>query len=293
MEINGNQYISHFSAAFLWEIPKLESVLTQEYVKKYKNDRVTDVTVNDLKFKSRRKSLNSHVCKLSFPRNAVTKVGKDFVASPEYVFLQLANELDFHRLILLGLQLCSHPPWRKSQALTTKRKIEIFLNNTPMHRGNRKAKQALQYVKNGSHSIMESILFMFLTLPSVYGGYGLKGAMFNYEIPLDNEAKAHLDKQRCFVDIFYPDSDLGIEYNSKEFHSSPLKQGQDALRSSILEYKGIDMMQVTSTQLYDRKACKVFAHNVASHLGKRIRNSSKKFDISHKKLRNLLPFDPR
>jgi len=136
---------------------------------------------------------------------------------------------------------------------------------------------------------MESIAYMILTLPHALGGYGLNGAVFNHEINLRNEADNHLGRRRCFMDLYYKPAKLAVEYESFAYHSSPSKLGKDAIRSAILERQGVKVMHLSTIQLYDREACRVFAFNLASHLGKRIQIRAKDFDLMHNLLRELLP----
>lgn len=121
------------------------------------------------------------------------------------------------------------------------------------------------------------------------GGYGLKDAVFNFEIPLKGEARMRLGQNRCFADLYYRQAKLAVEYDSFAFHSSPMEQGKDAIRSGILERKGINMMHLSTIQLYDGAACKDFAINLAARLNKRVRIRAKQFDAMHSRLRNLLP----
>jgi len=147
----------------------------------------------------------------------------------------------------------------------------------------------MKYVKNGSASIMESLTYMILELPNALGGYGLKGAVFNHEIKLKDEARINLGQDRCFVDLYYKQAKVGVEYESFTFHSSPAEQGKNAIRSAALQRIGISMMHLNTIQLYDRNACKDFANNLAKRLGRRIQIRTKKFDEMHTLLRELLP----
>jgi len=279
------KFVSHFAAVKLWNIPYIDTVLGAEFEKK---DSV-DFTV----YKHRDRFTNCgkkvHSCELVLPEGAVVPRDGKMVASPELLFLELANKLNIHRLILLGLQLCSHPPGIPSGAVTTKRKLSAFLAKASGHVGYRKALRAVKYIENGSASVMESLAFMILTLPHALGGYGLKNAVFNYEIPLKGEARTRLGQNRCFADFYYKQAKLAVEYESFSFHSSPSEQGKDAIRSAALERQGIKMMHLSTIQLYDREACKDFAKNLAARLNKRIRIRTKRFDEMHDQLRNLLP----
>lgn len=279
------EYLSHFSAAEMWDIPYIEAILSPEI----KETAIVDITVPEQNKRFRNNGKLVHSCALDLPAGAVTTRRERSVASPELLFLELACKLSIHRLILLGLQLCSHPPGLPSEAITTTQKLVKFLTKTPGHQGHRKALRALKYVANGSASVMESLVYMFLTLPHALGGYGLNGATFNYEITLNHEARIRLGQSRCFADLYYRHSKLAVEYESFAYHKSPLEQGKDVVRSAALERQGIDVMHLSTIQLYDRDACKDFAYNLAARLGKRIQIRTNKFDEMQALMRELLP----
>ena len=281
-------YISHYSAACHWNIPFLDSTLNESYINLRKEGNI-DITASDPMMHYKKKGRIDHFCKMDLPRDAVVKYGNDLIASPKLVFLELANELDIHRLILLGLQMCSHPVGKSNMAVTTKRRIDSFLKRTPGVIGHRNAVRAIKYIENGSASLMESIAFMILTLPNLYGGFGLKGARFNYEIPLEEKAKRQLRQKRCFADLYYPKAKLAVEYDSYAYHNSPSSQGKDGARAVALENQGIKVMRFVTTQLYNKKLFLEFALNLSSNLGKHMRIRTDKFYKAHRNLRKLLP----
>lgn len=272
-------------AAAFWNIPYIETILGVEFAKKSS----AEFTVCARNARSPQKGQIKHCCQLPLPASAVVPVNGKLIASPELVFLQLAGKLDIHRLILLGLQLCSHPAGKASQAITTKRKLTAFLAKTPGHYGHVNALRAVKYIEDGSASVMESLVYMVLTLPNALGGYGLNGAVFNQEIRLKEEAGKRLGQNRCFVDLFYRRSKLAVEYESFSFHHSPLEQGKDIIRAAILARHGVEVMRLSTIQLYDEAACKDFAFNLALRLGKRIQIRAKRFNEMNALLRALLP----
>jgi hypothetical protein len=279
------KYVSYFSAAKMWDIPYIETV----FGSKYENRDATDITVSEHNARFSNNGKKVHSCELVLPAGAVVTRNGMSVASPELLFLELASKLTIHRLILLGLQLCSHPPGIPSGAVTTKQKLNVFLTKTPGHLGHSRALRAVKYMENGSASIMESIAYMILTLPHSLGGFGLNGAVFNYEIKLKNGARIRLGQNRCFTDLYYRQAKLAVEYESFAYHKSPLDQGRDIMRSAALERQGIDVMRLSTIQLYDREACKDFAYNLAARFKKRMRIRTKRFDEMHVLLRDLLP----
>lgn len=282
------RFLSHLSAASRWSIPYAETFLESET----SNSTGIDYTVTSIRERYRQDGHNVHLCQMDLPPASVLRKGDEWVASPELVFLQLASNLDIHRLILLGFQLCSHPPGRKDDALTTKRKLSRFLKKIPGHGGRKNASRAVRYVENGSASIMESIAYMVLSLPHALGGYGLRGATFNAEITLSPADANRLGQSRCFVDLYYKSHKLAVEYDSFAFHSSPAELGKDAIRSEILRRRGIEMVHLKTIQVYDRDACSDFAYNLARKVGRDINIRTEKFDGMHRRLRALFPAAP-
>lgn len=270
----------------MWNIPYIDTIFGS--ISEKRVNRV-DITVSGQSDRFSNKGKKVHSCQLALPAGAVVLRNGTWVASPELLFLELASKLSIHRFILLGLQLCSHKQGRPSEAVTTKQRLTAFLAKTPGHLGHRKALRAVKYIENGSASVMESIAYMILRLPHSLGGYGLNGAVFNYEIKLIREAQIRLRQNCYFVDLYYRHAKVAVEYDSFAFHNSPLEQGKDLIRSAVLERHGIDVMHMSTIQLYDSEACKDFAYNLATHLNKRIRIRTNKFDKYHVLLRDLLP----
>ena len=283
------EYVSHLSAAQMWKIPLLDQVLDMGYMSGHQSTQLIDITVPHQNMKHKKKGRVTHVCEKPLPSGAVVRLDETWVSSPELIFLELANSLEIRRLILLGIQMCSKSTSKGEKSVSTKRKLEIFLNKTKGYRGHTKAVRALKYVEDGSASIMESLTFMLLTLPHSYGGYGLGGAHFNHEILLNAEAKRQLGKSRCIVDLYYAKAKLGIEYNSLAHHSTAFEQGEDTKRVSTLERQGINIISVTPIQIYRQNSCEEIAYNIASRLGKRIRIRTKDFETARMELRQLLP----
>lgn len=279
------KYVSHFSAAEMWNIPYIDAVFGP--VREHRDPVNITVCKRNARFGGIGEK--AHLCELALPMGAVVSRNSKMVASPELLFLELASSLSIHRLILLGLQMCSHPPGIPAEAITTKQKLNTFLRKVSGHRGHRKALRAVKYMGNGSASVMESIAYMILTLPHSLGGYGLNGAVFNHEIMLKKESRVRLGQNRCFLDLYYREARLAVEYESFTYHNSPLEQGKDVMRSAMLERQGIGVMHFSTIQLYDKEACKEFAYNLAARLGKRMQIRTTRFTEMHGTLRGLLP----
>lgn len=284
-----NKYISHFYAVDKWDIPNLDNVLGPEIKKANLNGSKKSYTVFNPAARYTCTESLTHSCTIKLPQGAIVKHKGEFISSPELVFLELANELDMHRLILLGLQMCSHPAGKPSEAISNKRKLEDLIKRTAGHRGQTNARFAIKHIENGASSIVESIIFMLLTLPHSYGGFGFKNVKMNYEILLNAEARKILNQSRCFVDFYFPEAKLAIEYDSLTHHGDATSQGKDQIRATALERQGIDVIRFTTIQLYKKILFDEFILNLSSRLEKRLRIRAKCFKIRHKIIRELLP----
>lgn len=140
------EYLSHFSAAILWNIPYIDNIIGYKIV----DIDSTDITVSEHNARFYRNGKLVHSCELALPKSAITTRNGKAVASPELLFLELASKLGIHRLILLGLELCAHPPGEQSKSITTEQKLKKFLAKTKGHRGHNNAARAVKYVKDGS-----------------------------------------------------------------------------------------------------------------------------------------------
>lgn len=224
---------------------------------------------------------------LSLPDRSIIDHRGILIASPELVFLDLARELGFHSTVLLGMQLCASDSSGRVP-LTTTQKLQKYLSCCKGHHGYKTAVRAAQYVADNSWSIMESLLYLLLTLPHQYGGYGLKGAQLNSTIAL--KQKGDWQKtNNVTVDLYYKEAKLAVEYDSFEFHNSRSSWQRDARRYTTLERNGYKTLTVNTTQLYSDTAMTEIAYVVARHLKKRIRIRAKDYSEQKCLLRTLFP----
>lgn len=282
--------LSHISAARRLGIPNLDVVLGG--APGLGRADVSDITVLDGAQNIRRQGLRVHESKLPLPPGAVVAMDGANVASPELVFLQLAPMLDMQRLILLGLEICSCPPGQPDRALSTRQKLKAFLDKTPGHRGNKKSLRAAQFVGDGSGSVRESLAFMLLSLPPALGGYGLGGAALNGKIPLDEAGEELLSGNRDFASLYYADAKVAVDYRSRAASCPPAEQGRAILRASILERRGVGILQADPFLVYDPAAFRAFAFELARRLGRRPDLRAERFAQKHAALRSLLPERP-
>ena len=267
-------------------------------------DLPIDVLIFDERERRRSRGVRCHTWKTALPTNAFFGARGVYVSSPEFVFLQLANELTIAQLVALGCELCgtyvllprgvTHPgaldesPKRLSP-LTSGDKLREFVDALGKANGKAKAKRALKYVVDGSRSPMETMTYMLLCLPPMLGGYGLPKPVMNAEITLDDEARAMALRRNCYGDLCWPDAKppLDIEYHG-EVHVGGVQMKSDVGRELGIEHMGWRVMTITSPQVFDAARFDTFARDVASAVRKRLASTTPKTESSRNELRHEL-----
>lgn len=263
-----------------------------------------DVLIFDERERRRSKDVRCHTWKTPLPANSFFGVRGMYVSSPEFTFLQLANELTVAQLIALGCELCgtyvllprgvTHPgaldelPKRLSP-LTSRDKLKEFVECLGKANGKTKAKRALKYVVDGSRSPMETMVYMLLCLPPMLGGYGLSKPVMNAEIALDDEARAMALRRTCYGDLCWPDAQppLDIEYHG-EVHVGGNQMKSDVGRELAIEHMGWRVITITSPQVFDAARFGTFVRDVASAVRKRLASPTLNNELARDELRHEL-----
>lgn len=166
--------------------------------------------------------------------------------SPAMCLAQFAGELPLAQLTELACALsgnyrfASKPEDVVTSAvpLTSLREMRAFLHAHQQIRGASKALRAIDLAIDHLGSPYETILYLFLCLPRKLGGYGLPKPVANQPIA-PKSREAHLVAQHNFYpDLFWPDKQLIVEYDSFKHHSTPKKTEHDARRRNDLESIG-------------------------------------------------------
>lgn len=279
-------YLSYYSALFAWDIPNVESVI------RMKKEELSKIQITVMSRHSHRlKGYEIHYCfRDKLPPGAVVNLNQQAVASPALLFIQMAQKISFEQLILLGLQMCSYPVGQSEMAVTSVDEITLLVHQLTNVSGIKNARRALAYLKNGSASIMESLLYMRLALPYRLGGYGLKDLRFNHEVWLSREDQQRIGKKRFVIDLCIPSAMVAIEYMSRRYHSN-LNYREDRERKDMLENMGFQVFWIETLDFYDSEKFSKLVHLIASKAKQRIRFDSVQFSEASSRLMDLLPRD--
>jgi hypothetical protein len=84
-----NEYLSHFSAAEIWEVPCFEAILAPTIEK----TNLVDITVSEHNKRFRKNGKLVHSCAIDLPAGTVTTRHERFVASPPAKILHITSRL--------------------------------------------------------------------------------------------------------------------------------------------------------------------------------------------------------
>lgn len=216
-----------------------------------------------------------HRSSLEFPDKAFRKISDHvFLAVPEVVFIQLAETLPLPQLIALGFELCgnySGDAGRKRLSLSTRRRLTSYARKVSAMRGVKKARRAAGYVLDGSASPMETSVAVELSLPTSLGGKGLPSPVLNKRIDLSPSASVIAGRRSLSYDLYWPESKIAIEYDSRRWHDNDSSRIQDSRKRAASAEMGISVMSITEKQYRNIAEFDEIAQTLAHLLGRRIR----------------------
>lgn len=245
-----------------------------------------------------------HVQTESLPPKSFIRIGTIdktaiYIASPELVFMQLAQRRPLEEAVYFGFALCSlyridptapgglrqrdERPLSSSECviadkpLTTVKRIENFLDTTKGNLGCEKARSTLRFVRDGSRSPMESALAISLGLPRNRGGFGLGIGQMNHAVRIFNGADWAGERRYVTrypdISIEHGDSSgrkttVGIDYDGHAFHSTAAALARDARRrNEIAPIRGFTHLSINAQEATDFIAFCRFADQTRRALG--------------------------
>lgn len=251
-------------------------------------EKPLEVLVNPRSRRSRSKAVIARVWKSPIAQGAFRQIDDDiYVSSPEFVFLQLATRLDLPELIALGMELCGtyrrsvevgsldpnavgHITEYHQPPLSTPKRLRGFLNAMGSVPGLTRALKALEYVLPNSASPMETALYLLLCLPRRLGGYALPKPELNPPIVLSKAGRRHTVRSSAKPDLYWRDAKLDLEFNSDEFHDKR-NRTSDSMRRKALERMHVEVIELTSAELFDTGLFHATVLRIALRLKKQLR----------------------
>lgn len=190
------------------------------------------------------------------------EVIEPFIVSPELCFLEMARFLDEIQLAELGYEFCGeysvHFDDRgtllKRVPITTASKLGEYAYRAKGMHGAKKARRVSGWIVDGSFSPRESQLALMLTLPRAKGGLGLPFPQMNASIKVPVEVSRILGYNTLRPDLYWPEANAAIEYDSTAWHSSAERLENDARRRNAYKMIGMNVFVITNGQYSDFRA---------------------------------------
>ncbi len=250
----------------------------------YGSEKKIHLLVGDNKQRTQSPRLVYHLHQGPFPKGAFLRYSPNIlVASPELCFLEMALELPFFKLVEFGFLLCgtytvnpdARDPNRRKQ-LSSKRRIEAFIESMRPERGCVVALRALSFVVEGSASPRETKTAILLCMPIRLGGYGFEKPLMNYRVDFTEKEQRLFGKPYVVLDLYWPDSNFGIEYDGGDNHTEETDVSRDRRKNSELNYRGINVIRVDKDQLKNPFEVYVLAKKCARAMKKPFRKPTAK-----------------
>lgn len=222
------------------------------------------------------KSICVHRVSSPLSQNSLLRISRNtLICSPELVFALMARYLPFAQLAAFGCELCGTYIINKNAehgmlerpALTSAERLNEFLNHECAMRGAVRARKALDFVIDGSHSPRETMTFLLLCLPNSRGGYAVARPELNSKIFLDEKAQALCEKRFLRGDLVWKEHRLDVEYDGSWSHDGKFNSDKDAQRIAALRQMGWQVERLSRGLLDNPQKFDLVAQSIARQLG--------------------------
>ncbi len=253
-----------------------------------------------------------HIRREPLPERSFYKLDDNvYVASPELCLMQLATKLSEPQIVKLALEMCgfyaidpSDPGsmfdfsdlldeesgMSKRPPLTNATKLKAYAKRLFAPDSRAPSAHYLRYVIDGSASPRETALYMLLCMPLRLGGYGLALPELNKRIELTQAEKLMVGARHFDCDLYWDlrRRSIAVEYDSRKHHTALEKQERDAIRRNMLQYKDVQVIVATRTQINKPSEFDKLAHQIGKAIGKRFRIPEKEHIKARANLRKVL-----
>lgn len=214
-------------------------------------------------------------------------------ASPELVFVQMAEVLGLGGLVALGYELCGGYPLdgripQVRSPLTTPLRLATFAHQVERLRGLRLARVAARFVQAKSASAMETEVSALATVSMKWGGFGLPPARLNERISLSPAAARVARSDTLVLDAYWPAGNIALEYDGRESHGSEWGRVRDSRRRDALTVEGISLVTLTAQQFSVYQEFEEVIAFIRKRLGMRSARKLRGFPEAHSGLRYQL-----
>lgn len=242
--------------------------------------------------------VNTHVRSKELPDRSFYKLDDGvFVASPELCMMQLASKLSEVEAVKLAMEMCGgyaidavydDPGFCKREPLTSPAKLAAYASRFYKPDSAARGVRFIKWLAAGSASPRETALHMLLCMPPRFGGYGIEIPQMNRRIVLTPSEQMLVGAHHFDCDMYWPRERVAVEYDSAKYHTAEEKQERDAIRRNMLQYKSIQVITATRTQVSRASEFDKLARQIARAIGKRLRIPEQEHVRARGRLRKTL-----
>ncbi len=264
-----------------------------------------DISIRDYGNRVTTSLKRTHGCSGLLPRRSLVKLSENdlLVVTPPLLLAQYSDvNHDKLALIRLAYELCgtySHCPDGRvaySRAPIARAKLlgtycdrwAATQSGGQIRRGMTWLRDISNLVLDNSASPMETVVSMLGFLPHKLGGFGIPSPVLNYQIKLTDKERHLLKRRELYLDAYWENSKVALEYDSTMFHGTPKERTTDSKRRDFLLSKGITVITLTKDQVFNY----ALFHNVMMQLARqlrfRFRVRMRDWDRLHAQLRSFL-----
>ena len=237
-----------------------------------------------------------HVAQHSIDSSEIYELAPDlYIVSVEQCALQAATYLPFCELVEYYFELCGayalNPDdptdYSTRPALTSTVKLKRYFESSKHQHGIEAARKAIQFVRDGCRSPMETAFVMTLTLPRRMGGLGIREVETDYEVKVGKIARELTRRTKFYFDAYLRRSRTDIEYNGF-YHDSEENRAIDEERKNALRTMGYEIVTVSRHSFFDKGAFARVMLSIIRREGIRPSRLTKDFFVKQEKLRQFV-----
>lgn len=260
------------------------------------NDAPLDTTVFERANVRSMEGCKCHVSSKRFAGSRFIKLADDiYIVGVELCALQAATYLPFRELVEYYFELCgayslghdASTSYTERFALTSTSSLKHFFNSLIDCKGLELARKAIQCVRDGCRSPMETAFVMMLTLPRREGGLGISEIETDYEVKVTAAAKNLTRREKFYMDAYLKRSRTDIEYNGFQ-HDAEEDRAIDEERKNALASMGYGIITVSRYSFMHASAFARVMEAIQRKEGIRPSRLPKDFAIKQEELRQFV-----
>jgi hypothetical protein len=172
--------------------------------------------------------------------------------------------------------------------LTNLAALKTFCKRYKGMQGSAKLSSLLSWVVEGAASPMELRVAILLGMSTRYGGGGLGRPAMNYKIDASLKSAKFTGSKYFKCDMYWPKYNLGVEYQSKQFHYDERARQRDNRRLNALSAQGYNIRYVAADQVTSLEAASALIKLLRSEVGIRERTRIADLDARREALMKKL-----